>query len=298
MSKLAIVIPYYKIDFFEQTIKSVATQTNKDFVIYIGNDASPENPQPIIQQYFDPTEYKYYNYTENLGGKNLVLQWERILENVKEDWFQILGDDDVLGDNFVEEFYKSVDYCDSHKIYCMKTIHHHIDENNETIKINDYNTDTIAAEKFFINKYSGKVNSSLSENIFRTDKYHKHRFEKIPLAWGSDDIAILSFSDYGEIYYNRATHVKVRISEISISGAQHLNQLKDNAYNKFREKFILHHSKTFPLEFVSQVIYQYLWHCYSNKQKANYSIANYYLKKFKFILFAKTLKKIHYVNSL
>lgn len=298
MSKLAIIIPYYKIDFFEETIKSVAAQTNKNFALYIGNDASPENPQPIIQQYFDPTEYKYYNYTENLGGKNLALQWERILENVKEDWFQILGDDDVLADNFVEEFYKSVDYCDAHKIYCMKTIHHHIDENNETIKINDYQVETIQATSFFIKKYLGEVSSSLSENIFQTKKYRKYRFKKIPLAWGSDDIAILTFSDYGKIFYNRNTFVKVRISEVSISGSEQLNELKENAYNNFREKFIINHSKIFPLEFVNKVIQQYLRYCYNNKQTANYSVANYYLKKFRLIDFLKILKKVHYINSL
>ncbi|MFC7346670.1 glycosyltransferase family A protein [Chryseobacterium zhengzhouense] len=298
MSKIAIIIPFYKIDFFEQTIRSVAAQTNKNFVLYIGNDASPEDPLPIIRQYLKPSEYRYYDYHDNLGGKNLALQWERILENVQEDWFQILGDDDVLADNFVEEFYKSLDYCNLHEISCMKVIHYHIDDNNTTIRINDYNTETIDAKTFFISKYLGEVSSSLSENIFQTQKYRKHRFEKIPLAWGSDDIAVLSFSEYGKIYYNRNTYVKVRISEISISGSKQLNQSKENAYNKFRERFILNHSKVFSLEFINKVIDQYLRYCYNNKQKANYSVANYYLKKFKLGRFAKTLKKIQYVNSL
>ena len=298
MSKIAIIIPFYKIDFFEETIKSVVAQTNKNFVLYIGNDASPEDPLPIIQQYLKPSEYRYYDYPDNLGGKNLALQWERILENVQEDWFQILGDDDVLADNFIEEFYKSVDYCSSHEISCMKVIHHHIDDNNKTIKINDYNIETIDAKTFFISKYLGEVSSSLSENIFQTQKYRKYRFEKIPLAWGSDDIAILSFSEYGKIYYNRNTYVKVRISEVSISGSQQLNKSKENAYNKFREKIIIKHSKVFSLEFVNKVIDQYLRYCYSNKQKANYSIANYYLKNFKLVHFAKTLKKVQYINSL
>lgn len=47
--KLAIVIPYYKIDYFEETIKSVAQQTDRNFMLYIGNDKSPDNPLPVIE---------------------------------------------------------------------------------------------------------------------------------------------------------------------------------------------------------------------------------------------------------
>ena len=52
MNQLAIIIPYYKIDFFEETLQSVAAQTNKNFTLYIGNDASPNSPLPLIQKYF------------------------------------------------------------------------------------------------------------------------------------------------------------------------------------------------------------------------------------------------------
>jgi glycosyltransferase involved in cell wall biosynthesis len=296
MSKLAIIIPFYKIDFFEETIKSVASQTNKDFVLYIGNDASPDNPQSVIDKYFNRDEYQYLDYTENLGGQNLALQWERILENVTQEWFQILGDDDVLAPNFVDELYKSIIYCNSKNVYCIKTIHHHIDEHNYLIRINDYNIDTIEAKDFFVNKYLGTVSSSLSENVFKTEMYRKYHFEKIPLAWGSDDIAILSFSEYGIIYYNRNTYVKVRISSSSISGSESLNTKKGDAYNIFREKFIINHSKIFPINFVNTVLEQYLQYCYRNHHSAKYSVAFYYLKKLKLIYFLKTIKKVHYLK--
>jgi len=39
---LAIVVPYYKLTFFEETLKSLKSQTNKKFKVYIGDDASPE----------------------------------------------------------------------------------------------------------------------------------------------------------------------------------------------------------------------------------------------------------------
>ena len=84
MQKLAIIIPYYKIDFFEETLQSLAAQTDNRFTLYIGNDASPDDPKKIIERIFPAGNYHYYDYKENLGGKNLALQWERILENVTE----------------------------------------------------------------------------------------------------------------------------------------------------------------------------------------------------------------------
>lgn len=104
--KLAIVIPYYKIDYFEETIKSVAQQTDRNFMLYIGNDKSPDNPLPVIERYLRKDQYQYFEYEENYGGKDLVLQWERILDNVNEEWFQVLGDDDFIDSNFVEEFHR------------------------------------------------------------------------------------------------------------------------------------------------------------------------------------------------
>ena len=41
---LAIIIPYFKLLFFEETLQSLAIQTDKRFKVYIGDDASPEDP--------------------------------------------------------------------------------------------------------------------------------------------------------------------------------------------------------------------------------------------------------------
>ena len=72
-NKLAIVIPYYKIDFFEETLKSIASQSDKHFTLYIGNDASPNDPLPLIKQYFEEEDYHYFDYENNLGGQNALI---------------------------------------------------------------------------------------------------------------------------------------------------------------------------------------------------------------------------------
>jgi len=37
---LAIVIPYYKRTFFEETLQSLANQTDKRFQVYVGDDTN------------------------------------------------------------------------------------------------------------------------------------------------------------------------------------------------------------------------------------------------------------------
>lgn len=298
MIKLAIVIPYYKIDFFEQAIRSVALQNNKDFVLYIGNDASPDNPVPVIEKYFEKENYRYFEYKENLGSKNLALQWERILENVKEEWFQILGDDDMIPENFVEAFYQSLPEIGKRKEKAMKFAHEWIDDDNHHIQKFDYATDRLDAVDFIMKKYRDLVKSSLSENIFRTDMYRRSGFDKLPLAWGSDDLALLVFSGFGKIFYNRNATVQVRISSSSISGSEKMDAKRKDAYNVFRKNLILKYAKRFPQDFIKEVMNDYLTYCHMNRQKASFRIVYAYSKKFEMMPFLKTLKKIYYINKM
>ena len=106
---LAIVIPYYKINFFGATLESLANQTNKQFKVYIGDDASLDNPKELLDKYQDQFNFVYQKFEENLGGISLVQQWNRCIAlSSNEDWIIILGDDDVLESNCVESFYSNL----------------------------------------------------------------------------------------------------------------------------------------------------------------------------------------------
>ncbi|UMQ40261.1 glycosyltransferase [Chryseobacterium sp. Y16C] len=295
MKKLAIIIPYYKIDFFEETIKSVAVQNNRNFVLYIGNDASPDNPLPIIEKYASDFSYHYFDYTENLGGKNLALQWERILDNVQEEWFQILGDDDVIADNFVEEFYKKLPYIEEKSASVVKFSHQWIDEDNQLIKDFEYPFSEITPQDFFLQKYHDEIKSSLSENIFKMAIYKKHKFEKLPLAWGSDDLAILAFANKHNIIYIKDTKVKVRISTKSISGSNNYDELKEKALHQMKSIIITKYSNFFSFDFINKIINQYIYQSYQKGFSFYYPVIFYYLKHLKFTAFLKALKKTYYI---
>lgn len=76
---LAVVIPAYKGKYFGETLESLARQSDVDFNVYIGDDCSPEPLAEIVARFNDRLHIRYVRFEENLGGRDLVAQWNRCL---------------------------------------------------------------------------------------------------------------------------------------------------------------------------------------------------------------------------
>jgi glycosyltransferase involved in cell wall biosynthesis len=233
---LAIVIPYYKINFFEETLVSLSNQTNKNFNVYIGDDASKESPLFLLKRFNKKINYTYKRFENNLGGVSLVKQWERCIDlSDEEEWLMILGDDDTISDNFIEEFYFN------------------LPKSNNLIRFSSYYMDSLG-EKWsnmytfpkeqsvsdsYYNHFIGLTRSSLSEHVFKRSIYNQKGFTEYPLAWHSDDKAWLDFVDFGNIYSINKASVGVRISDISISGKE------DNLFLKRKARYLFFNNLIF-----------------------------------------------------
>lgn len=301
-NKLAIVIPYYKIDFFEQTLQSIAQQTDIRFSLYIGNDASSNNPLPLIQKYFKEGEYYYFNYHENLGGKNLAMQWERILENVKEEWFQILGDDDIIADNFVEEFYKSITEIEQKNINIIKVSQAFINDYSELTTTYSQYPRIITTQYFWEIKFNLGHRSSLSEHIFRMSYLNKNRFVQYPLAWHTDDMAVIEFAALNGIFFISKAKVHVRLSDLSISGNltdTKNNDLKEYASYLFYGDVLNNYISLLGEKNTKILLEKYLNRIWRMKQnnKVNLLSIYFYLKEYKKILTIPYKNILFYKNA-
>lgn len=215
---LAIVIPYFKILFFEETIKSLANQTNKQFNIYIGDDASPEPPNLILQKYNYQLNFTYHRFDENLGGTSLVKQWERCIDLIQnEDWLMILGDDDYLSNNAVESWCKNYKNFEG-KSNLVRFATKIVNQNDKTLSETYEHPIWENAVEAYWRKNNHATRSSLSEYVFSRAVYDKYGFQNFPLAWNSDDCAWLDFSDYKPIYSINEGIVFIGISTSNISG--------------------------------------------------------------------------------
>lgn len=242
---LAIIIPYHKISFFEDCLRSLVNQTDKRFKVYIGDDTSPENPSEIIAKYKAQLDLIYHRFETNLGGISLVQQWDRCIAlSGDEEWLMILGDDDYIDKNVVAAFYKHLENISELKIKVVRfaTRVHEIDGTYSEMYTHprvEKSTD------FFYNKFFNRSRGSLSEQIFSREAYLQYKFRDFPLAWGSDDFAWLDFTNFGNIYTINEAIVYFRISAENISRKGYLEEIKKQTKHQFFTVIIINYIKKF-----------------------------------------------------
>jgi glycosyltransferase involved in cell wall biosynthesis len=226
---LAIVIPYFKKKYFEATLESLAIQTEKKFKVYIGDDASKEDPTALLKKVEGQFDFVYHRFEENLGGSSLTKQWERCVSLVtQEDWVMILGDDDILGKNVVEAFYSNLEEVKSVDVIRFASCK--IDEKGDVSSNIFYHPKRESSVEFL---FKEKKRSSLSEYAFKRNQIIGIGFKNFPLAWCSDILAVLEFSNFDLVYSINEAIVYVRISALSISGNQDNVRLKNLASEEF-----------------------------------------------------------------
>lgn len=242
---IAVIIPFYKLNYFEATLKSLAFQSDKRFKVYIGDDASPEDCTFLIENYKKHFDIEYCRFEINLGGNNLTQQWKRCIDLSKnEEWLMILGDDDVLESNVIAEFYLNLESIRVNECKIIRFASRYIDENQSPLKgYMDYlNPKLETPENSFYRNFLGQSRSSLSEYVFSSISYKKFGFHCYPLAWHSDDRAWLEFADNKPIYSINDAFVEVRVTSESITGKKDNEALKQKAKIQFYE-FIVYHKQ-------------------------------------------------------
>lgn len=236
---LAIVIPYYKLTFFEETIESLSNQTDKRFKVYIGDDNSPEEPTILLSKFQGKFDLSYHRFETNLGSISLTRQWERCIAlTADEGWLMILGDDDFLGKNVVEQFYLHLPDFQSkaNVVRFASQLVYEPEQSKSKIYTNPvWETATDA----FYRKFKRIAMSSLSEYVFSRKAFEKHGFYNYPLAWNSDDRAWLDFSEDQPIYSINEAIVYPRMSNLNITGKNDNWKLKNESSAAFYH-FLIH----------------------------------------------------------
>ena len=230
---IAVVIPYYKINFFEKTLDSLANQTDKRFKVYIGDDNSKVSPLPLLSNYQSRIDYDYYKFEDNLGSISLVSQWDRCISKIhNEKWIMILCDDDYISPNHIEEFYKNIQEVEDLNIKVIRYASF-VDDEESGIQEVFTHPKIENATAFFYRRIKNKTRSSLSEYVFKKETYKKYGFYNYPLAWHSDDRAWLEFSEFSKILTINTSCVVFRLSGENISRAGYKTIEKEKATLEF-----------------------------------------------------------------
>jgi glycosyltransferase involved in cell wall biosynthesis len=268
---LALVIPYYKLTFFEKTLKSLESQTNKQFKVYVGDDNSPESPLLLIDEFKNNLDIVYHKFEDNLGGISLINQWKRCTDLIKDEkWIMILGDDDYLSPNAIAEFYNYNSTIITNNIKVVRFSSQLVGKKDEVLSELYCHEKFETANDFFYRKNKGITRSSLSEYIFYTEKLKNNFFYDFPLGWHSDDLAVLECSDFNEIYSINEGKVYVRISNLSISGRSDLVKEKSDASKQYYQRLLYHYGKKFDKKNLQLIFRKVEYFFYSNKTISEY----------------------------
>jgi glycosyltransferase involved in cell wall biosynthesis len=291
---LAIVIPYFKLTFFEETLVSLCNQTDQRFTVYIGNDASPDNPSVLLEKYYGQFNFVYHRFESNLGGTSLTQQWERCIDLTKdEEWLMILGDDDVLGENVVEQFYIHLQefQLKANVVRYSSQLVYEIDHSKSKIYVNPV---WESATDAFYRKFKRIAMSSLSEYVFSRKAYEKYGFYNYPLAWNSDDQAWLNFSEDQPIYSINEALVFPRMSTINITGRRDNIKLKNKSTADFYYFLIIEKLHQFSKYQRIKIIRKYYFELKKVKNLSlndSVFISKHYLKNLNFLAVKDFIKK-------
>ncbi len=238
--KLAIVIPAFKSDYFEFTLESLSNQTCKEFKLYIGDDSSPEDLKNIVDKFRSKLDIHYVRFDDNLGGTDLVEQWNRCVNLTKnEEWIWLFSDDDVLDPKCVESFF----------VY----INNNIDV--ELVHFNVKVIDNLGVERldhlaarfpkilsskiFYEKKIKGELLSFAIEYVFKRNVYKNEAgFKNFDLAWCADDATWIKFAMKKGIHTIEEPFVYWRYSGINISSLTNNLSILKRKLNSKSDYFI------------------------------------------------------------
>ncbi|MEW4925267.1 glycosyltransferase family A protein [Algibacter sp. 2305UL17-15] len=300
---LAIVIPYYKRAFFNATLQSLKHQTNKNFRVYIGDDASSENPSDVLNNYGEDFSFVYKRFETNLGGTSLVKQWHRCLELVEDEkWVMVLCDDDAIGENCVEEFYNNLKEIEQLSINVIRYATIVIDKHGEQISKIHNHPKIEKSTDFLIRKLKGGSRSSLSEYVFRKNVLDEVKFKELPLAWYSDYLAVLECSYFENIFTINNAIVSFRLSDLNITGNTDDLVIKNEATFQYYYYLLREKGHFFESEQKEQLHYRLEKTFLDNKKNikfwlkfSKYYWGNFYFKRYLLFL-EKILKSIKLIK--
>ena len=199
--KFTIGIPAYKSLFLKECIDSILAQTYADFELIIINDASPENIDEIVHSYNDH-RISYYKNEKNFGAVNVVDNWNKCLSNANGDYFVLMGDDDKMKAEYLQEFSDLIEKYPNCGVYhCRAVI---IDENSNPIQLTGPRPEFESVYDSILERMKGNRLFFISDYVYNTNRLKKDGgFYKLPLAWASDDIsAFIAAKEHGIAHTN------------------------------------------------------------------------------------------------
>lgn len=246
MVKYTFLLPAFKPDFFEVALRSIKSQTFKDFKVLVSDDCSPHDLKSIYNKVCgDDTRFSFRRNEVNMGGKSLVSHWNLLVDMCDTEYLILASDDDVYEPTFLEEVdklaqkYPEVDLIRAR----VRLIN---DSSNIAFYDGIYQEFTDSLE--FVNlMYLHNSIKCIANYTFRLDAIKaKGGFIDFPLAWFSDRATVMKLSTHG-VANTKDVLFSFRMSDVNITFGkndekkaytkEYATQLYDQWFKDFMETF-------------------------------------------------------------
>lgn len=211
----SIGIPAYKATYLEECISSILAQTETSFELIIINDCSPEPLKQVVERFSDPRIY-YFENDKNCGAIDVVDNWNKCLQKASGEFFVLMGDDDTLEPDYLQEFVRLIAvYPDLDVYHCRTAI---INEESRRISLTPSWPEYETVYDNIWHRLELHRIQFISDFIYRRATLVANGgFYKLPLAWASDDLtAYIASANKGIAHTNRAVF-NYRKNRINIS---------------------------------------------------------------------------------
>ncbi|MBQ9178286.1 MAG: glycosyltransferase family 2 protein [Prevotella sp.] len=229
--KFSFVLPAYKGTYLQQALQSILSQTYSDFELIVVDDCSPEDIRSIAASFSDE-RLSYHRNDENIGGKNLVAQWNKCLEYANGDYVVLATDDDLYEPHFLSYFVPLIEKYPSVDIFRARTLQ--VNSDNEITAIDRCYKEYLSSVEFYYHMLHG-MKGGIPQYIFKRESLiRKGGFVDFPKAWASDDATALMMSENG-VATSQEHLVRFRNSGINISSDTSIYVEKTKARLMFAE---------------------------------------------------------------
>lgn len=185
MPKISFIMPAFKKAFLAEAIQSILRQTSGDWELVIVDDASPEPLKQVVDSFSDE-RIRFYRNQANLGGTNLVNQWNHCIQFATGDFIVLAADDDLYEPMFCEEVTKLMSkYPDADLI---RSRVQQIDGEGRNLPFSDGLFPEYSSKYEYLHDWiTAKVFSCVGNYAFRrTSLLEMGGFIDFPCAFGSD----------------------------------------------------------------------------------------------------------------
>lgn len=208
----SFVLPAFKAHYFREAINSILAQTYTNFELIIVNDASPEDLDTIVHS-FNDSRIRYYVNKENLGGKDLVAQWNYCISYALGDYLILASDDDVYDHQYLEKMNSLVKKYPDVNVFRPRV--QYINGIGEIERIGGILNEYASSMEYLY--YQTHIGKGIPFYVFKKQALNDMGgFIKYPLAWHSDDMTILQMTNRGIVFCSDILF-SMRISGESIS---------------------------------------------------------------------------------